>query len=525
MRPNNLRLRGRAALSEQAGSLWPASAWRLRRLIQVGTRFLGPHRRNPRAILQHLWRLSARPSARASGLQPDRLRGLHALTMMSFAVFFSLIAYPHSAAAEDFTTSIKLPKLGQSNQDNCGPASVQMALKKKPCRPQKEIYKYIRDICKDDFAFLSCPDGLRSALRKYSGEKNKYQFLRGKKRGPVMFDILAGVARDERPAEVLVFEGSHWAVVKGLVSNENPLQGGSINLKYIDVIDPYPPRNPPHDDTCTRKKEGSRGGAFHRITPSTWFHSRTDDDADDKQWWWKAIPSTLNGMSTGDWAGKYGGIGFNKKDSGLVGDIAEAPPEPTSCASEFSTDEICPLADSSNCPISEEDAIACAQDAVEQFEGDPNFAFLETSAPRRAILVNTTSGEGVPEEIDQYYLVLWSREEPLDDTQRIEGVRGAVIVNAYTGVFQEIAALFSPLDYTLSGEAEGKALDDAGFDCCVTDLQPVIQYSKQTRSRLLPVWRVEMEEEDPEGDKDAEVRFVPQTGPVFKSFRPGRGGA
>jgi hypothetical protein len=449
--------------------------------------------------------------------------------MMVSVVFLSLIALPH-AAAENYTKSITLQPTGQSSTFYCGPAAVQMALKMTSgkCRPQQEIFKAAAAKCNK--AFYSCPEGLQSVLRKLSGRTTKHQFHRGTDRNAAMFDILAGIARDGRPAELLVFEGGHWVITKGFESVESPLVETEINLRFIKIIDPFMPNDPPHDDPCTGRKEGTKAGAIVKISASDWFHSRGDKKADKKNWWWKAIRPVLNKQSTGVWANKYGGIGYNKKDKGLNGTIAEAPPEPTTCDADL------PCDGQPGGVISEQDAIDSALAEVDRLGlgDDPDFLFLtdETLAPRVAVLVDA--------ELDGYYLVLWAPNEPIEDSSeepietpegpleemRIEDVRGAVIVNAYTGDFQEIAAFFSPLDYRLPGEAADEALEDVGVSCCVENLDAVFTYSQQTRTRLLPVWKVEVDPDDPEGHDERVERFVPQIGAVVERLRsPGRGGA
>jgi len=128
------------------------------------------------------------------------------------------------------------------------------------------------------------------------------------------------------------------------------------------------------------------------------------------------------------------------------------------------------------------------------------FNFLNRAKATRALLTNRTH--------KGFYLV------PLEYEDRRSP--GAILLNAYTGEFQEIGAFPTPLEYLTEKEAVTIAV-------CSIRKKPakrpvaelVYKASEQMKSRYRPVWKVTMVV-----GRSEIIRYVSQLGEVFTEITP-----
>jgi hypothetical protein len=400
-----------------------------------------------------------------------------------------------AGAASGVTFACAADAVGQSRSDYCGPASVQSALGLRPpgCPAQRSIYNSIRAPCRSATgtrasvcnAFRAHPEGLRGAMRALSG-LNSISSFRGRGREGALYEVLRGMAESSQPTAALVWEGGHWVVVKAFPTDADPLSAVNLRLNSIKVIDPYGPDKPPYTDRCDVASGRSAGGYVQDIAASTWFCEAATPDTDEHDWYWQAVPTRIAGYSTGPWADNYVAVGKR----GARGKVLTPQ-----CQLNHGT------------PITEEEALGFAFEASQAYLEDEDFSFLlDEPGPTEALLVNA--------DFEGYYIVLWG-EDPY------AGSPGAVIVNAYTGEFQEIAAFGSPWRYLRGDEAQELASADSGLSPLGDEPQLVFQYGEESRSRYRPLWSVALTD----GHEEF-IRFVAQGGPVHEELtEPSKGGA
>lgn len=373
---------------------------------------------------------------------------------------------------DPYMLNLSGPSYGQDTSYYCGAASAQMIMHNYPdpadsaCFGQVDIYNRIQ-AHKQDNGFYTDPDGLKDAIMELNAPPGAGQFsiFHDTDRDQVLHSMLYWMATREYPSSTLINSGDHWVVVVGFETDVDP-RSGDATLNSIDINDPWPPDSAPHDNPCTVADEGNEGGLVRHVTGSSWY---TNDWSAPNRWGTK-------------WLNEYVAVVEPPKTRGIV--TADV---------QVVSGEI----------ISPKEAVERASQQVEERRliDKKAFSFLRETRPRRALLANRDKGG--------YFLVLFESEG-----RRL--TVGVVLINAYTGEFQEIGAFAEPLEYISEKEARTIAVQSIREKADVTaTAELVFQSAEQIRSRYRPIWKVIMEIND-----GRITRYVDHDGQVFLELTP-----
>lgn len=379
--------------------------------------------------------------------------------------FLMLIINKLSFAQFDFLLNV--PLYGQDTWYYCGAASAQMMMMGYPnpadnsCQGQIFIYNRIQ-AHKQDNGFYSDPDGLRDTVMELNSPPGtgRYNIFHNTDRDIVMHDILFWMAKRNYPTATLINHGAHWVVITGFQTDRDPRLGDAI-LQMIDINDPAPQDFAPHDDPCTSVNEGNEGGTVRHVTGTSWYSNDWIDP---------------NSYGT-KWLNEYVAIVEPPRVLGRV----------TAQEEKFCGKVISP-----------ERAIELALQHVKErklYEKKP-FWYLKETYPRRAFLTN--------KKYKGYYVVPFEfKKEKLSP--------GAILLNAYTGEFQEIGAFPRPLEFLSEEEAIQIAICSVRKKPTKPPLAELMfKICEQTRSRYRPIWKVSIPME-----KITIIRYVSQLGQIY----------
>jgi hypothetical protein len=333
------------------------------------------------------------------------------------------------------------------------------------CFAQDQIYTTIQ-AKKQDNGFYTDPDGLRDTLMSLNPPpvQGHFSIFSDAGNGTVMHDMLYWMSIRNYPSAALINGGDHWVVVTGFRTDVNPQTGNAV-LQSIDINDPDAPDAAPHDNPCTAVNEGNEGGTIRHVTGASWF---SNDWQNPNKWGTK-------------WLNKYVAV---VEPPAMKGSI--------SARKEVEKGEV----------ISAEAALKLVLRQIKELKliESRKFSFLNKAKVRRALLVNRN--------YKGFYLV------PLEYEDRRSP--GAILLNAYTGDFQEIGAFANPLEYLTEEEAVNIAV------CSIRKnplKRPVgeLEYraSEQMKSRYRPLWKVTITV-----GKSEIIRYVSQLGEVFTEITP-----
>ena len=400
-------------------------------------------------------------------------------------VFCFIIFITYNISFGQFKLQLNVPLYGQDCFYYCGPACAQMMMMGYPSPAnriwydQGVIYPKIQQH-KRDSAFTTDPDGLCSAVMELNPPPppGQYSIFSGTDQGIVMHNILFWMATREYPTAALVQEGAHWVVITGFETDSDP-RSGNATLNIIDINDPclcctY------HEDPCIPRTPGTPPVVIWNCDPG------------------KGVTRQLTGDSwfSNDWSApnQYGSTWFNNY---------VAIVEPPKISGKVTTKE--EIFVGKAIPPGKAKELALQHVKKRKLGEEKRFGFLKETSPREAFLVN--------EKHKGYYIVPF-------EVKKGRLSLGAVLLNAYTGEFQEIGAFSAPLEY-LSKKA---ALQIAIRSVNAKLIKPataelVFEPSEHTRSRYCPIWKVFIPVKG-----ITIIRYVNQSGSTFTELESPRGG-
>lgn len=382
-------------------------------------------------------------------------------------------------AGAQFTLTLQAPLYGQSTSYYCGPASGEMIMNGYPnaasrvCREQTAIYTSIQSH-KQDNGFYTDPDGLRDAIMELNPPPaaGHFAIFSDTNRDVVMHSMLYWMAQRNYPSAALINGGDHWVVVTGYQTDIDPRTGNAV-LQNIDVNDPLPVPANPQDDPCTSAVEGSQGGTVRFVTGSSWFSNDFQN------------------------ANRYGTKWLNDYVA-----VVEPPEVKGRVTAKMEV---------------EEGTIISAEQAVQRAIGylkernlveRKQFRVLRETSAKRALLAN--------KEHKAYYIV------PFES--RDQKSPAAMLLNAYTGEFEEVAAFPHPVEYISKEDAIKIALcSTRAVPLCTKPTrlpvnitaELVYKPSEQVKSRYFPIWQVTIPARD-----TRTTRYISQIGEVFVGLTP-----
>lgn len=281
----------------------------------------------------------------------------------------------------------------------------------------------------------------------------------------VLFDMLYWMNRRQYPSAVLINQGGHWVVIVDFVTDVEPVAGSAPVLQSISVYDPEP----------------------HNVGTSTQFTGAQ----------WFAGPWNGSIQYAGTWHNQYVAVVEPPIERGEVqververiGKEVLSPDE----ALEYALRWIAEL--------------KLAEQAKYRLLGHEEVEALEPVLVREEM---PGSEEG---DVPYYYIVPFGLRREFEK-RGTRMMRVCVLVNAYTGRFEEVTAFGKPVRYLSMEEALGvvaEAMQLTRRDLEDAKAALMFQPSDITHVRTWPFWRVQVGER---------VVYVDQWGKLYGKLLP-----
>lgn len=273
------------------------------------------------------------------------------------------------------------------------------------------------------------------------------------------------------PTPVLIYNQQHWVVITGFITDVDPTTSSIITLKKIEVNDPAP--------ECPKLPTGKYQVNKHGIDQLGTYRFITSKKWQNDFFRGPVLASKIPGSK---WIGKY-----------------VAVLEPPEAEGRVTLEERIVRYGR---PITPDEAIDLALRSIDENDlcERERLSILCESQPFEPLLINHGyTGILWPEqEFGGYYIVPFGFEP--------EEIRAGIVVNAYTGEFEEAGA-FASIRYLSAEEAIDRVLEAGGQ---ALEAELIYEPSEQTESEFLPLWKVAAGPE--------EVLYVDQFGNVFEAL-------
>jgi hypothetical protein len=314
-----------------------------------------------------------------------------------------------SPVCSQWVVDLNIPLYGQETNYWCGAASAQMIMNGYPdpgncvLLPQLTIWNTIQanNLPNEPANWYTDPHGLQQALIIHNPPPTGGWSLYAQPvREELMFDVLYWMNRQRYGTATLVYEAAHWVVIKGFVTDIEPVAGSNPVLQQITIQNPWPPYQ----------------GVTSTVTGTVWYSN----------YWYGPV------NAPGTWYGNYVGI----IEPPLVEGAVSAPMEIRS-------------GDKTKI-ISPKKAVKYARHWIKKLDlaaKDPAYALLadENAKPLDPILVREEMNPGLANDalVPYYYIIPYAMETEFEN--KISRV--CVMVNAFTGNFEEVTGYDEPLTY------------------------------------------------------------------------------
>ena len=382
--------------------------------------------------------------------------------------------------------SANVQRYQQEEDDWCGEACAQMTRNGYPTAagpryyPQAAFYNKIQAAnganTGPDKVWATTPHGMRGCLQSDSEAPVNWVEHVNPNRNEVISFIVFGMYSKGFPTPVIVDEGGHWVVVVGWKTDVEPLAGSTPKLRSIHYLDP----------------SNTDGGSSHTMMPaSRWFSQHWDEPI--------AVPGT--------WKGEYVAIGQGPDPTYEVNMMPESPDK-----GKTTTE--------SRHVLTAEEAKKRATGSIEELQlaEEPGYGLLsdrnlEISEP----LLTTDKPHRESPETPQFYIVPFGiKNERTESGAPL--VRLCILIDAYTGEFEEMTAFDKPVVYLTNQQAVNvvaAALNVAPAELHDAVVTLMFQSSEISHVRAYPFWRVIV--------KDRSY-YVDQKGKLYGSLYRGRPG-
>ena len=368
---------------------------------------------------------------------------------------------------------------GQQQCCWCGAASAQMSRDGYPNPADRLLYtqqtlwntiQANNSTAPADAGWCTDPHGLTGCLQSLSNPAGVHWVeFSDASRNAVLFDILYWMNVREFPSPVLINQGGHWVVIVGFTTDVEPIAGSSPTLQNIHFYDPEP-HNVGTDTT---------------MAASQWF--------------------------AGPW---NGAVGYAGTWSNRYVAVVEPPIQEGGV-------RVRRVARTGESPITPDEAIEHARRWIEQLDlGERTKYRLLTRPdlqPLDPMLVREERAGSRARKVPQYYIVPFGFRDEADE-RGSRRVRACVLVNTFTGSFEEVTVFGQPIRYLQVGEAldvvaaalrtDRKALKDA-------EVALLFEPSEITHIRTYPFWRVTI---------GKRTLYVDQLGELYGRLAPSRPG-
>lgn len=369
-----------------------------------------------------------------------------------------------------------VPVYGQEACIWCGAACGQMIMDGYPdpahriFYPQVDVWNTIQaqnSANPADSAWATDPIGLRACLALLNPPPGgNWSVHMNTNRDTVMFDILYWMNRNHYPLATLINRGGHWVAIVRYVSDIEPVAGSTPNLQEITKYDPEP----------------HNVGSISTMTAAVWYAT--------------------------DWVGPviYAGSWLNNYVAVIEPPVAKGRVE-VKRVRRTGTRIIRPRT-----------AVRYARRWIDELElaEKPPYAILKKEGIRNLepILVREErAGLDRRARVPYYYLVPFGLEEEKGDCGE-QLARVSIVVNAFTGRFEEIGSFGKPVRYIPEKEAiniVARALRLKKEEAKQAKATMMFKPSDITHIRIYPFWAITFEKH---------VLYVDQLGKLYKTIRP-----
>jgi hypothetical protein len=349
-----------------------------------------------------------------------------------------------------------VPLYGQEECFWCGAASGQMARNGYPNAADRLFYTQLNvwntiqvhnSTTPADVGWATDPHGLTGCLQSLSNPPGVHwvEFANAS-RDALLFSILYWMNRLGYPAPVLVNQGGHWIVIVGFVTDVEPVAGSSPTLQMITVHDPEP----------------HNVGTATTQTAAQWFAG----------YWNGSI------IYSGTWHDRYVAVIEPPIQKGTVR---------VKRATRTGTKLLSPA-----------QAVEAARKAIAELKlGEQSRYSLLTRRdvePLEPMVVRDQPPRSRARNVPHYYIVPFGFKQEMHE-RGARLARVCVLVNAYTGAFEEVTAFGSPIRYLPREEALGvvaAALQTSPDRLRNAEATLVFQPSDITHVRTYPFWQVKI---------------------------------
>lgn len=370
-----------------------------------------------------------------------RKKSPNKLCVLTFSVCTVLLFVSSLQAQPLHSVMLSMPEYSEEALTWCGPATAQMIMKGYPSGScfvlQEDIWIAIQSY-KAEAMWDTDPRGLKGAMNHLCPPAGTWVVYSKTDPGKLMHSVAYWMTTNNYPAAGLLNTLPHnsyaahaerWIAIRGIVTDADPTTNSSVTLQFVWFNDPAPENLA---DPCI----------VRYISGSTWYS--------------EFQPVTKAGSS---YHGKYVAI-------------IEPP--------EFEGIAIAPVQVLTGKVIAAEEALEYATKWIDEYklyEIRP-YKILEKAKPLTPLLVNRNYGG--------YYIVPYALEEG-----RL--VQAAVLVNAYTGEFQEVGR-FKPSRYMPKEEAIRVALEHLKVKE-PKEIKAALVFPTKERvvSRYFPLWEVKVD--------------------------------
>jgi hypothetical protein len=314
-------------------------------------------------------------------------------------------------------------------------------------------------------------EGCLMALNPPPGQGDSWVVFSNPSAYYVMFSILYWMNRLYYPVPVLINEGGHWVLIVGYESDVQPLDGTAPTLQFITYYDPEP-----HNVGSVITKTGAQWFTGPWIGPVNWSGSWLDN--------YVAViepPSAQGKVKVAERVKR-------------VGEKIIAPSEAADYAKKW----------------------------IDKFKlaEKPRYRILAKTGIMNLspILVREELRPGMETaKVPYYYVVPFGLENDRDQRD-LPLARVCVIVNAYTGDFEEVGSFGKPVSYLPEKDAIAiatRALHLKPEAALRAKAALMFQPSEITHIRIYPFWKVTINER---------VLYIDQLGKLYKAIIPSNPG-
>jgi hypothetical protein len=371
--------------------------------------------------------------------------------------------------------SPNVPLYGQQQCNWCGAASARMTRNGYPDPIDRILYSQLNlwntiqlynSTLPSDANWATDPHGLTGCLQSLSNPANvDWVEFAETTANTLLFEILYWMDQRNYPTPVLINRGGHWVVIVGYVTDIQPISASQPVLQTITISDPEP----------------------HNVGTTSTFSAAQ----------WNAGPWNGSIMYSGTWLNKY-----------------VAVIEPPAQAGNI---EVQVVRRTGERLLPPEEAARFANRWIGEFQlgRQPKYAFLAQPnvTSGKALLVQEGIGRRQLAETPHYYIVPFGFNHDFAEGGS-QLTRIVVLVNAFSGAFEEITTFGQPIRYLSKWDALAIVASALHQDLHeLKDAEAILRFEPGdiTHIRAYPFWEIKVSER---------TVYVDQLGKLYGKFLP-----